>query len=147
MAIVNQTASFIPFLIHQLHADVEAADNQGNTAMHWAALKNDQDAALRLMEAKADFQKANAAGDTPLHLAAAEGSFPITQMFVFYGASLTATNAKGQTPKMAALSRGRRSLAQMLVCRSSIRLGLVYSCVCVVMGLVDAAALPFHGEN
>jgi ankyrin repeat protein len=54
--------------------DVNAAQPDGMTALHWAAQRDDVEIADLLLEAGADFKLANRTGAKPLYLAAINGS-------------------------------------------------------------------------
>ena len=54
-------------------ADVNAAQADGATALHWAAYNGDASLALLLLEAGADVAAANRNGSTPMWLAASQG--------------------------------------------------------------------------
>jgi uncharacterized protein len=54
--------------------DVNAAQADGMTALHWAALRDDLDAAQALVEARANVAVTNRYGVTPLSLACQNGS-------------------------------------------------------------------------
>src|SRR5258708_6082877 len=65
--------SFIRTLLEQ-HADVNAPQADGMTALHWAAYHDDLETAQLLVAAKANVSAANRYGVTPLSLACQNGS-------------------------------------------------------------------------
>ena len=68
---------------------LDAADSQGYTALHWAALKGSAPLVRRLLAAGADREAA--AGDqvTPLHLAAKTGHVPTVHALLAAGTCVT----------------------------------------------------------
>ena len=54
-------------------ADVNALNQHGNTALHYAALKGDKEAVRILLENSTDYNMVNEKGQTPLHYAATSG--------------------------------------------------------------------------
>ena len=60
-------------------ADVNAAEPDGTTALHWAVLRDDQDAVRQLIGAGAHADAANRYGVTPLALAATNGSAALVE--------------------------------------------------------------------
>jgi ankyrin repeat protein len=64
-------------------ADVNAAQGDGMTALHWAAMKGQADIATMLLYAGANHGATTRLGGyTPLHLAARAGSAPIVDALV-----------------------------------------------------------------
>src|SRR5262245_64999290 len=61
-------------------ADVNAAQADGMTALHWAALHDDADLIKRLLATGADSNAANRYGVAPLALACKNGSAAAVQM-------------------------------------------------------------------
>src|SRR4051794_654235 len=58
----------------QQHVDVNAAQPDGTTALHWAARRNDLDAAQLLIRSGARIAAATRYGVTPLYLACVNGN-------------------------------------------------------------------------
>ncbi len=97
-------------------ADVNAAQGDGMTALHWAAMKGHAELAQMLLYAGANHGATTRLGAyTPLHLAARRGSAPIVDAFVAAGASVTAVSASGATPLMLAAESGVLPAVQRLV--------------------------------
>src|SRR5437867_4478481 len=67
-------------------ADVNTADVEGMTALHWAAHWNDLDTAKLLIRAGASAKAANRYGVTPLHEASTLGSVPMIEALLKAGA-------------------------------------------------------------
>jgi hypothetical protein len=88
-------------------ADVNAAQGDGLTALHWAAKKGDADLASMLVYAGANVRATTRlAGYTPLHMAAEIGSAPVINALVKAGADVAVTTMSGTTPLMLAAASG-----------------------------------------
>jgi ankyrin repeat protein len=72
-AAMNQDALAVRSLL-KLHADVNVAQPDGTTALHWAARWDDVAMATELIRAGANVRTANRFGATPLSLASTNGS-------------------------------------------------------------------------
>ena len=97
-------------------ADVNAAQGDGMTALHWAAMKGQADIAGMLLYAGANHGATTRLGGyTPLHLAARAGSAPIVDALVAAGANVKATSSAGTTALMLAAESGTLAAVQRLV--------------------------------
>src|SRR5438093_6200689 len=82
-------------------ADVNAAQGDGMTALHWAAMKNDAELAQTLLYAGANVKASTRIGAyTPLILAAQNGSAEVMAPLIKAGADVDAATANGTTPLM-----------------------------------------------
>ncbi len=91
----------------QAGADVNAAQGDGMTALHWAAANSQAELATMLLQAGArPAATTRLGGFTPLHLAARAGSAPIVDALVTAGADPTATTSTGTTALMLAAESG-----------------------------------------
>lgn len=92
----------------QQHADVNAAQNDGATALHWAAQKGDLEMVRMLLAAGANVKAETRIGSiTPLFLAAASGSGAVVDELLRAGANPNAANAtNGATALMKAAAAG-----------------------------------------
>ena len=87
--------------------DVNAAQGDGMTALHWAAFHDDDQLARLLLEAEADVAAATRVGAiTPLSLAASNGSVTMIQALVDAKASVNIPTSTGATPLMTAATSG-----------------------------------------
>jgi ankyrin repeat protein len=86
-------------------ADVNAAEADGTTALHWAARADNVEMARTLLRAGADAKKANRYGVTALHLAAVNGA----------GADVNAVLPEGETVLMTASRTGRAEALEALL--------------------------------
>jgi uncharacterized protein len=96
-------------------ADVNAAQADGATALHWAAYRNDVALAGVLLAAKADAAKANREGATPLALAATNGSAEMLGRLIKAGANPAMANEAGETPLMLAARNGNPAAVKALL--------------------------------
>jgi ankyrin repeat protein len=97
-------------------ADVNAAQGDGMTALHWAATKGRADLATMLLAAGArPAATTRLGGFTPLHLAARAGSAAIVDALVTAGADVTATTSTGTTALMLAAESGVVTAVERLV--------------------------------
>jgi len=96
-------------LVHALlkqHADVNAAQGDGATALHWAAHWNDVDSAQLLIAAGANVNAATDLGVTPLYLACENGNAAIAEKLLAAGADANAVAQTGVSPLMMASRSG-----------------------------------------
>lgn len=80
-------------------ADPNAGETDGTTALHWAARRDDVEAASLLLEAGADVDAANRYGVTPLLLASENGT-AMVETFLAAGADPNVASPEGETPLM-----------------------------------------------
>jgi ankyrin len=86
--------------------DVNAPQNDGATALHWAVLKGDREMAAVLMRAGANPKAANREGVTPLWLASVNGDATMIRALIEAGADPNETLPLGRTPLMLASRTG-----------------------------------------
>jgi ankyrin repeat protein len=87
-------------------ADVNAAQGDGATALHWAAFKGDRQMAEMLVSAGAKAAVANRNGSTPLWLAAINGDAPMIALLLRAGADANEKLPLGRSPLMIAARTG-----------------------------------------
>jgi ankyrin repeat protein len=95
--------------------DVNAAQPDGATALHWAAHWDDLATAERLMRAGAKADAANDLGVTPLALACENGSIAMVEALLRGGASPHAKLLSGETALMTASRTGNPRVVQALI--------------------------------
>ena len=106
--------------------DVNAAQGDGMTALHWAARQGDVELAQMLLYAGANVKATTRLGGyTPLIMAAQIGSAPMIETLLKAGADPKAATTNGTTPLMlaAASGTGRRRQAAARQGRRSERQG------------------------
>ena len=86
----------VKFLV-QKGSDVNAVNNDGETALHYASFHNRLDVAKFLVEAGADVNAVNSDGETALHYACLENNIEIAKFLVEAGADVNAVNSDGET--------------------------------------------------
>ena len=77
-------------------ADVNAAESDGTTPLHWAARADDRETADLLMRAGANAKAANRYGVTPLSLAATNGSAALIESLLEAGADPEQPRSRGR---------------------------------------------------
>ncbi len=100
-------------------ADVNSAEIDGTTALHWAAYRGDIETAQLLLEAGAEPEAANRYGVTPLVLAAGRGNAPIVEALLDAGADPNTTLPEGETVLMAAARTGNVDVLRLLLARGA----------------------------
>jgi ankyrin repeat protein len=97
-------------------ADVNAAQGDGMTALHWAALNGDAELASMLLYAGANVgAKTRIGGYTPLHLAAQVGNANVIAPLIASGAQVAALTTTGATPLMHAAHSGNADAVRTLI--------------------------------
>ena len=101
-------------------ADVNAAQGDGMTALHWAAMKNDADLVQTLLYAGANAKATTRIGAyTPLLLAAKSGNAEVIEPLVKAGADVNAATSNGTTALMFAAASGNVAAVQALLERGA----------------------------
>lgn len=96
--------------------DVNAAQADGMTALHWAALNGDAELATLLVKAGASVKAATRiARYTPLHLAARIGDAATLDVLVKAGADVNAANDNATTPLMLTAAAGNAHAVRLLL--------------------------------
>jgi hypothetical protein len=97
-----EAASFdlIPVIRLLVHGDenVGQADEDGDTALHAAAISKHERATRELINLKAPINVKAKDGTTPLHTAAAWGGKVIVELLLSHGSDVHIRNKDGQTP-------------------------------------------------
>jgi ankyrin repeat protein len=96
--------------------DVNAAQGDGMTALHWAAMHGDAALASTLLHAGGNAQATTRLGGyTPLHLASQTGSRPVIDALVGRGADVNVRTSSGATALMLAAASGNAPVIQTLL--------------------------------
>ena len=103
----------------QQKADVNAAQPDGATALHWAVYRGDKELAEMLISAGANVKAANREGATPLWLASINGDAAIIGALLNGGADPNERLPLGRTPLMAASRTGNVDAMKVLLDRGA----------------------------
>ncbi|HTH24861.1 MAG TPA: ankyrin repeat domain-containing protein, partial [Vicinamibacterales bacterium] len=97
-------------------ADVNAAQGDGMTALHWAARNGDAELTQMLLFAGANVKATTRLGGyTPLMMAAEQGHATVIATLISGGSDVKAANALGTTPLMLAAASGDPQAVTTLV--------------------------------
>ena len=100
-------------LLEQVDVDLAQAD--GTTALHWAAYNDDLETARLLVGAKANVKAANRYGVTPLSPACTNGNQAIVDLLLGAGADPNAALRGGETALMTAARTGKLAPVKALI--------------------------------
>ena len=100
-------------------ADVNAAQPDGMTALHWAAYLDDAEAARKLVRAGADAAAENRYGVTPLTPACINGSGEMVELLLDAGADADTASSGGETVLMLAARTGKPAVVSTLLERGA----------------------------
>lgn len=97
-------------------ADVNAAQGDGMTALHWAAMNGDAELAQMLIVAGANIKATTRLGSyTPLYLASQQGKGHVVQALIKAGSDVKAATPNGTTPLMVAAASGEVDAVKALL--------------------------------
>ena len=96
-------------------SDVDAAQPDGTTALHWATYQGDLDTVDLLLSAGAQADAVNRYEVTPLSMAAAAGAGAIVERLLEAGADAARTVPGGETPLMSVARAGGVRAAEALI--------------------------------
>jgi len=99
--------------------DVNAAEPDGSTALHWAARRGDAEIVRFLIKAGANVRAATRFKITPLSLAATNGNAEIIARLLEAGADANDTSQEGQTALMSATLSGDVASIKLLIGRGA----------------------------
>ncbi len=99
----------------QKKLDVNAAEADGSTALHWAAYRDDLESADLLIRAGANVNAANDLGVTPLWTASLNGSAAMVRRLLAAHANPNAALLAGETPVMVAARGGYADVVELLL--------------------------------
>uniref|UniRef100_A0A674MY80 Notch receptor 2 n=1 Tax=Takifugu rubripes TaxID=31033 RepID=A0A674MY80_TAKRU len=100
-------------LIH-CHADINAVDDHGKSALHWAAAVNNVEATLVLLKNGANRDMQDNKEETPLFLAAREGSFEAAQVLLDHYSNRDITDHMDRLPRDTAQERMHHDIVRLL---------------------------------
>ena len=103
----------------QKKADVNAAEADGTTALHWAAYRDDADSVDLLIRAGANVNAANDLGATPLWNASMNAGAAIARRLLDAGANPNLALLAGETPLMVASRSGKADVVALLLAKGA----------------------------
>jgi ankyrin repeat protein len=95
--------------------DVNRAQPDGTTPLHWAAYRVDQELVQRLLKKGAKANVVNRYGASPLAEAVRVATVPLVGILLEAGGDANVANEDGQTPLMLAARTGSVAVAELLV--------------------------------
>lgn len=101
------------------HADVNAPQVDGMTALHWAAHLDDLEIAKLLLKARPDANATNRYGVRPLSLACVNGNTELVESLLMAGADPNTTLRGGETVLMTAARTGKAGPVKALLSRGA----------------------------
>lgn len=120
-AVMKRDTARVRLLLKQ-GADVNAAQGDGMTALHWAAALGEAEMAKMLVYAGARLEAVTRNGNyTPLHLAARAGRSSAVKVLLESGANVSATTTSGgATPLHLAAAQGNSETIAALLARGAV---------------------------
>jgi ankyrin repeat protein len=106
-------------LLKQSGVNVNAAEPDGTTSLHWASYHDDLEAAELLIRAGAKANTANDLGATPLWAASENGSEAMVRRLLAAGASPNAKLMSGETVLMVAARSGNPAVVAQLLAKGA----------------------------
>lgn len=99
------------------HPNVNLQQDDGATALAWAAVRSNAEIAQLLLKAGANPNLVNEEGVSPLYIAIQNGSTPIVRMLLANGSNPNLARLDGETPLMLATRLGQIEMMKMLLDR------------------------------
>ena len=119
----ERTADFIRFLLKpgsKPGSNIEAKDNLGRTALHWATQIDNEPLMELLLEEGANKEASNNKGNTPLlHTIDENGKITTLRWLLDHGANPNAQNHQGLTPLMLASRRKQADKVKALLMKGA----------------------------
>ncbi|MBS0203473.1 MAG: ankyrin repeat domain-containing protein [Planctomycetes bacterium] len=117
-AVEEKDSTAIQKLLEQ-KTNVNAAQADGMTALHWAVYHDDLNITKQLIAAGADAKVTNRYGVTPLSLACRNGNADVVEVLLEAGADANSLLAGGETPLMTAARTGRVGPVKALIAKGA----------------------------
>ena len=103
----------------QKKVDVNTADADGTTALHWASYRDDLESADLLIRAGANVNAANDLGATPLWIASGNSRASLVRALLQAGANPNLALLLGETPLMVASRSGGTDIVEQLILKGA----------------------------
>ena len=103
----------------QQKVNVNAAESDGTTALHWAVQRDDLDLVDRLIKAGANVNATNDYGSSPMSEAALNGKAAMIDRLLKAGADVESANSDGQTALMVIARSSNVDAARLLLSRGA----------------------------
>ncbi len=103
----------------QARTEVNAADADGTTALHWVSYRDDLDSVNLLIAAGANVNAANDLGATPLWIACENAGAPLVSVLLKAGANPNLALLAGETPLMVASRSGKAAIVEQLLVKGA----------------------------
>src|SRR5438093_8982918 len=114
----QRNRTLIRTLLHS-GADVNAAQADGTTALHWVVYNDDAETAALLVKRGANVNAANRYGVSPLSLACTNGNADLVKLLLDAGADANASLQGGETVLMTAARSGNLETVKALLARGA----------------------------
>jgi ankyrin repeat protein len=114
-AVKQQDKAAVRALLQQKRVDVNAAQGDGATALHWAAYLDDAELVDLLLAGGANVNVANDLSITPLYLASVNRSATIVRKLLAKGANPNIASETGVTPLMESARSGNADVVRALL--------------------------------
>jgi ankyrin repeat protein len=116
-AVMSKDSQRLEQLLASKKADVNAAQPDGTTALHWAAYYGDIDVAAKLLKARANPALTTGTGMTPLALACEAGNADLVKLLLKSKADPNQVLQNGETPLMMAARTGSVPVIELLLAK------------------------------
>jgi ankyrin repeat protein len=117
-AVQNDDRAAVQSLLSR-HADVNARQDDGATALGWAAVRCNRAIAELLLRAGANPNQVNEQGVSPLYLAVTNGAADVVKLLLGFKADPNLTRDDGESPLMTAARLGQLDLMKLLLERGA----------------------------
>ena len=112
--IKNKMPNLTKFLLKQ-NIDLGHRDKNGNTALHWASLTDNEEVVELLKNKGADLNIQCQKGNTALIKAIEEGHLELAELLISSGANLNTQSNHGNTALIQAIKKGHTEMAKLLI--------------------------------
>ncbi|MCJ1402435.1 hypothetical protein MMC11_005655 [Xylographa trunciseda] len=115
MAVKQGHFAVVELLVCRAEVQINAADEESRTALHWAAFTGQEEIVNFLLDHDADVTARMYRQQTPLHRAAEEGHFGAVKLLIAAGSEVNALTDTKTTPLYRAARRGHVEVIEMLL--------------------------------